>query len=104
MDESDDIVTRLPLNDMAARARLATIVDPVVRNLVSMAFGAAMVQLLRPDGMTDEQWKDRLPAQPFDLDFLVKVVEIALGDREVVGKVLAGESPAKATGWDLDGL
>lgn len=94
---------QLPLNDDAARRRLERIADPTVRNLIQSVLGAAIVQLLHPVGMPDQEWDRRLPAAPFDLEYLVRILEIALGDKELVTRILAGESPESAGGWDLSG-
>jgi hypothetical protein len=52
--------------------------------------------------MPDAEWEDRLPAAPFDRDFFVRVLDVALGNRDVTTRILAGESPDEATGWHAD--
>jgi hypothetical protein len=46
-----------------------------LRDFLHLGLGAATERLLRPDGMSAEEHAARLPAEPFDMLFLVRVLE-----------------------------
>jgi hypothetical protein len=74
---------------------LDEITDPVVRHLVDMAIAAAVVEVAQ---VGDDKV---LPAAPFDLVFFARVVATAFRRTDIVRKVLDGQTPAEASGWDM---
>ncbi len=81
----------IPLNEDRAGEFIRSIEDPVVRNLVGMAFANARLEMATGN----------LPTAPFDVHFFVRLVALTLRRREVVQAVLDGKSIAEATGWDV---
>ncbi|MCA9590945.1 MAG: hypothetical protein KC657_36860 [Myxococcales bacterium] len=59
------------------------------------------MRFMRPQGMSEAQWQMQLPVSPFDMEFFASVVTKALSRRDVLERILAGESLAQATGWDV---
>ncbi|HEX5661252.1 MAG TPA: hypothetical protein VFX59_28880 [Polyangiales bacterium] len=81
----------VPINEDRAGEFLDTITDPVVRNLVGMAFANVRLEL----------GTGNLPDAPFDVNYFVRLVHMTLKRTDVVRAILDGQSIAAATGWDI---
>lgn len=90
-----------PLGEEGAAQILDSLDDPVVRELVRLCLAEARMRFMRPQGMSEAQWQMQLPVSPFDMEFFASVVTKALSRRDVLERILAGESLAQATGWDV---
>lgn len=92
---------RRPLREEGAEHVLSSVDDAVTKNLMTMGLGIARMRYVRWNEMTDAELEARLPAAPFDMEFFAYVLRDLFSDREVLERVLAGESIASATGWDI---
>ena len=100
---SESVGTAPPdlLREAEGWAAVQAIEDPVVRNLVTVVFGAARLRTVRQVGESEAGWRARFPAADFDMVFLVRAVEAALRDTALVRALLDGQSIERAAGWDL---
>ncbi|WP_394834480.1 hypothetical protein LVJ94_49100 [Pendulispora rubella] len=98
MSRSDVI---LPPNEEGAKRVLASIDDPVVRNIVQLCVTEARMRFIRGEAMSDDEWEAQLPAAPFDMEFFASVVSKVFSRRSVIDGIMRGESIARATGWDV---
>ncbi len=92
-----------PFNYDAAKRILAATDDPVSANLMKYALAQLQLQLLPIAGVDEDEWRRNLPLAPFDMAFFLKVIKSMFANREVVDKLLAGQTTAQATGWDIFG-
>lgn len=81
----------IPINEDQAGDFIRSIEDPIVRNLVSMAFANARLEIATGS----------VPDAPFDMAFFVRLVHMTVKRTDVVRHVLEGKTIAEATGWDL---
>jgi hypothetical protein len=86
--------------DAEAWAIIQRIADPVVRNLVQIAFAAARLRVTRRVGETESEWRSRLPAGGTDMVLFVEAVLDAFRDKGLVRALLDGRSIEEAAGWD----
>lgn len=92
---------RRPFREEGAEQVLSSVEDEVTKNLMKMGFAVARMRYIRWKDMTDAEWEARLPAAPFDMEFFASVLKDVFSEREVLERVLRGESIASATGWDV---
>jgi hypothetical protein len=89
------------VNEEGVDAVLATLRNPVAKNLVRMAVAAARMQCIRKEGQTETAWRDELPISEFDMGFFARAVAEAFRNEEMLRAVLNGSSIEEASGWDV---
>jgi len=101
MSHSKTDELRKPIREEDAEAMLASVDDPITGELIRLCVAAARMRFMRLKDSTDAEWEARLPSAPFDMEFFVSVLQEVFSRREVLERVLRGESVASATGWDI---
>jgi hypothetical protein len=81
----------LVLNREAAYDAVQAIDDPIVRNAVELALAAATARFIRWSDRSPGEGRPSRPAAPFDLLFLVQVLEEVFSDRESLRRLLSGK-------------
>jgi hypothetical protein len=81
---------------------VASIDDPIVRNLVALVLARTRLRFLKVDNMSDEQWRENLPSAPFDMKFLALSLAEIFAKPDLIRRVLDGQSLAQASGWDYE--
>jgi hypothetical protein len=67
--------TALPVRAAEAWEHVERLPAGPLRDFVGLGLGAATERLLRPDGMSEAEYRARLPATPVDMLFVVRVLE-----------------------------
>jgi hypothetical protein len=67
--------TALPVRAAEAWEHVQRLPAGPVRDFVELGLGAATERLLRPDGMSEAEYRARLPETRVDMLFLVRVLE-----------------------------
>jgi hypothetical protein len=98
--KSDETAIR-PVREAEAEAELNAITDPIARELVKLCMSAVRMRFMVPQGATPEERRNRLPVAPVDMQFLTVALAETLSKRQVIERILQGESIAAATGWDV---
>ena len=91
----------VPLREEEAERVIASIVDPVQERLVRVAVAEARRRFMRPTDMLELEWRKQLPAAPFDMEFFASIMKDLFSNRELIDRLLRGESIEAATGWDV---
>jgi len=91
-----------PLNEQAAAQVIEDQTDQTVKNLLTLFLVEARMRYMRLADQSEQEWRASLPDEPFDMRFFMSVVAKVLGRKEIFERVQAGQSPAQATGWDLE--
>jgi hypothetical protein len=89
------------INEAGAERVLASISDPVVRNLVTFGIAEARTRVLRRAGQDESQRRVELPDQPFDMQFYASTLASMFAKTDILKGVLNGQSLAAASGWDI---
>jgi hypothetical protein len=90
-----------PIREDEAEKIVAGVKDPVARNVVTLCLTRARMRFMRWQGTTEDEWKAQLPTADLDMAFLASVLEEVFSKRDVVDRILRGESIASATDWDV---
>jgi hypothetical protein len=94
-----DNVTRF-VNEEGAAAVISQMTNVVARNVVAFAITRAQMRCLREAGESEQQWKERLPDHPFDLEFLATVLSDVLSQPGILRELIGGTDIRRAAGWD----
>ncbi|KYF86988.1 hypothetical protein BE17_19760 [Sorangium cellulosum] len=89
----------LALNEEAAERVRQSISDPVCRNLVTAALNEARRQIVE-SGVAGKAEAQASPRLPFDMEFFATVMEDYFSLPWLIERLLDGQSPAQASGWD----
>lgn len=89
----------LALNEEAAEHVRQSISDPVCRNLVTAAINEARRQIVE-SGVAGKAEAQAPPRLPFDMEFFATVMEDYFSLPWLIERLLDGQSPAQASGWD----
>lgn len=91
----------IPVNEEGVDSVLAVLGSGVTQNLVRIAVATARMQFIRQAGQSEEDWRNQLPIEAFDMGFFARVLAKAFADEHVLKAILNGASVEEATGWDL---
>lgn len=91
----------IPLGEEGAERVVASIEDPVVKNLVRVSVAEARMRFMRSPTETEEEWVSRLPAAPFDMEFFASVLTKVFSRRQIIERLMQGESIEQASDWDV---
>jgi hypothetical protein len=75
--------------------------DPVTQNLLKVCTAAVTMRLMRRADESEADWAQRQPQAPFDAAFFVSVMSGVMSRHDMLKRILAGETIAQATGWDV---
>ncbi len=89
------------IHEAEARKRMDALDDRIAKELIRYCIGTARLSCARSKGTTEQEWRAGLPTAPFDMDFFARVLARVFTRRDTVERILAGESVAAATGWDV---
>jgi hypothetical protein len=90
-----------PLREDGAETILRSEEDPITGELMKLCLATARMRFMRSTDSTDAERESRLPVAPFDMEFFMSVLKDVFSRRDVLERVLGGESVASATGWDI---
>lgn len=85
-----------PINEDVADAIINTIIEPVARNLLRVAFGKARGRFVYTLTPTGEKIPLRLPAETFDMAFYVRILLPFFSRPDYIRRILAGETVSPA--------
>ncbi len=84
-------MTDLLTNVKAAKDLTASVEDPVIRTFLEICEWQVLYQFIRHDGLTDEEYEQRLPTAPFDILFYIQRVKRIFEQKEKVQMLLNGD-------------
>ena len=93
---------RGPIQEEGAAKLLQEMDDPIAGELMKLCLAAARMRFVRWEGLSSTEWEARLPKSPFDMEFFACVLKDVFSKREVLERVLRGETVASATGWEME--
>lgn len=85
-----------PINEEVADAIIDTILEPVPRNLLRVAFGQARDRFVYSLTPTGEKIPLRLPAEPFDMAFYIQILLPFFSRPDYIRRILRGENVSPA--------
>ncbi|AUX40432.1 uncharacterized protein SOCE26_018330 [Sorangium cellulosum] len=91
--------TPMALNEEAAERVRQAISDPICRNLVTAALNEARKRIVKDEAAVEAELQAP-PCLPFDMEFFATVMEDYFSLPWLVERLLDGQSPAQASGWD----
>lgn len=100
MSGNDSKVPSVPINEHSADLERAEVDDPITRELMALCVAKARMKFMRWHGMSEAEWRAQLPVSPFDMRFFVSVMKDVFSNKQVIRRILDGESIASATEWD----
>ncbi len=81
----------LLVNGQEARKLINATSDPIIRELLETASGIAFLQFLMTSGMTKDKLLDRLPIEPFDMLFYLRLVKVLFMNKDGMKRLLDGD-------------
>jgi len=91
----------LPLRQDEARRVIASVDDSVTANLLQLCLARMLMRHARAEGVTEMQFRSQLPVAPIDMEFVVSALKEVFSNRQLLEKIMQGQSIAAATGWDV---
>lgn len=76
--------------------------DPAVQLIVDLAMYQAFNSFLPLDGMDETALLARMPEQPFDMLYFVKMVSRLFGDKQLIADILSGKVTAESLRKDYE--
>ncbi|WP_282424677.1 hypothetical protein [Polyangium sp. 15x6] len=95
--------TPMAINDDGAERVRCAISDTICHNLVTAALNEARTQFVAIETTAETTIDTELvapPCMPFDMEFFATVMEEYLSLIWLLERLLEGQSPAQASGWD----
>ena len=89
------------LGEVSAGALTEQIGDRVVRNLLRFAVAEARTQVVRRADESEQQWRARLPREPFDMMFFVTVLGSMFAKSDIIARIQRGQDIAEASEWQI---
>ena len=91
------MTSNLFVNESSAQQLIDGILDPVIRNLVTLGVAEMRLRFSRPVGQSEQEWH---LTGPVDLRLYAEVLLSMFRKTDLVRAVLAGQTLAEASGWD----
>lgn len=88
------------LREDGAERILNGVTDSVSENLMKLCFAEARMRFMKWKDLTDEKWQEGLPVAGFDMEFFASVLKAVFAKREVIERILSGDTIESATRWN----
>lgn len=87
-------ISDLLTNTQAAKSLIVSADDPIIRTFLEICEWQVLYQFIRHDGLTDDEYEQRLPTAPFDMLFYIQQVKRIFEQKEKVQTLLNADLTA----------
>jgi hypothetical protein len=70
---------------------VTSIPDPITRALLDFALAQATLYFLRLDGESIEEYNKKLPDEPFDMAFFIRIMQRIFSHKRILQDILNGK-------------